>query len=128
MEKTSPNNGSRRSRGPVQATVNEAFRQARRVVIAVVGGTVLLVGLVMIVTPGPAVVMIPLGLAILAVEFAWARRLLKRVRDKLPDRAAATRNGAKRPADEAHGNAPQPNHLSDGARREPCDSRRAGPS
>jgi len=90
MGKPFPDNGSGRSSGPVQATVN---------------GTVLLVGVVMIVTPGPAVVMIPLGLAILAIEFAWARRLLKRVREQFPNRAAA-RNGAKKPAGEADPDAP----------------------
>jgi len=105
MEKEPPNNSAGKSPGPVQATLNGAIRHARRVVVAVVGGTVLLVGVVMIVTPGPAVVMIPLGLAILAVEFAWARRLLNRVREKFADRAAAARNRAKNPAAEADDNA-----------------------
>ncbi len=36
----------------------------------------------MIVLPGPALVMIPAGLAILAVEFTWARHWLRIVRDK----------------------------------------------
>ncbi len=47
----------------------------------VVGGTVLLIGVAMVVLPGPAFVVIPAGLAILATEFVWARRLLVRVRD-----------------------------------------------
>ena len=41
------------------------YKAARRIVIGVVGATVLLLGLVMIVTPGPALVVIPVGLAIL---------------------------------------------------------------
>ena len=53
------------------------LRQARRVVLFVVGSTVVLLGLVMVVMPGPAILVIPAGLAILAVEFAWARRLLR---------------------------------------------------
>jgi uncharacterized protein (TIGR02611 family) len=57
-------------------------KQARRVVVAVVGGTVLLVGVAMIVLPGPAFVVIPLGLAILATEFVWARWLLSRIKEK----------------------------------------------
>jgi hypothetical protein len=57
------------------------YRQARRIVVMVVGGTVLLAGLIMIFTPGPAVVVIPLGLSILAIEFVWARRWLKRLKD-----------------------------------------------
>lgn len=55
-------------------------KQARRVIVAVVGGTVLLIGVALLVLPGPAVVVIPLGLAILATEFVWARRLLKRMK------------------------------------------------
>lgn len=71
---------------PLEAAVNGAIRQARRVIVAVIGGTVVLAGIIMIVTPGPAMVLIPMGLAILAIEFAWARRLLKRVKNELNDR------------------------------------------
>ena len=56
------------------------LRQARRVVILLTGSTVLLVGLAMVVLPGPAFLVIPAGLAILAVEFMWARRWLCRVK------------------------------------------------
>jgi tellurite resistance protein TerC len=48
--------------------------------VLILGGTVLLVGLLLIVLPGPAFVVIPVGLAILATEFAWARRLLARAK------------------------------------------------
>ena len=48
--------------------------------VAVIGLTVLAIGTAMIFLPGPAVVVIPLGLGILATEFAWARRLLQLVR------------------------------------------------
>ena len=66
--------------GAVVALASAALRQARRLVLLVVGGTVVLIGIVMIVTPGPAIVVIPAGLAILAIEFTWARRLLRRVK------------------------------------------------
>ncbi|HEV8713314.1 MAG TPA: PGPGW domain-containing protein [Candidatus Binatia bacterium] len=56
------------------------FRQARRLVVIVVGFTVLLIGIAMLVLPGPAVVVIPIGLAMLATEFVWARRLLHRMK------------------------------------------------
>lgn len=59
------------------------LRQIRRVIVAVVGFTLLLVGVVMIVLPGPALVVIPLALAILATEFVWAKRLLEMARKKL---------------------------------------------
>ncbi len=56
------------------------YKQARRVVILVVGSTVLLGGIVMIFLPGPSILVIPLGLSILAIEFAWARLWLRRVK------------------------------------------------
>jgi tellurite resistance protein TerC len=57
------------------------YRIARRIAVAVVGSTVLLIGLALLVLPGPAFVVIPLGLGILAIEFAWARLWLNYVRD-----------------------------------------------
>ena len=53
----------------------------RKLIVAVIGGTVLLIGIALIVLPGPAFIVIPVGLAILAIEFAWARRALTRTRD-----------------------------------------------
>jgi uncharacterized protein (TIGR02611 family) len=47
-------------------------RSAKRLAVAVVGGTILVAGLAMLVLPGPGVVVIALGLALLATEFAWA--------------------------------------------------------
>lgn len=61
---------------------HNGIKQAKRLIIAVVGSTVLCIGLAMIVLPGPAVVVIPLGLGILATEFVWARRMLKKVKTK----------------------------------------------
>ncbi len=57
------------------------FRAARRVVVAVTGGTITLVGIAMIVLPGPAIVVIPIGLSILATEFLWAKRFLRKARE-----------------------------------------------
>ena len=51
------------------------YKVAKRIVIGVVGGTVLLVGVVMIILPGPAFVVIPVGLGILSLEFASGARL-----------------------------------------------------
>lgn len=53
----------------------------------ILGGTVLLLGVAMIVLPGPAFIVIPAGLAILAIEFAWARRWLRSARAILPKRS-----------------------------------------
>jgi len=53
---------------------------ARRCAIALLGGTVVLIGVAMVVLPGPAFIVIPAGLAILGVEFAFARRWLSQLR------------------------------------------------
>jgi uncharacterized protein (TIGR02611 family) len=62
------------------------YKAARRIVIGVVGATVLIIGVVMIVTPGPALVVIPVGLAILSIEFTWARSWLKKLRESISSR------------------------------------------
>jgi len=62
----------------------ETLKQAKRLIVIVVGFTVLLGGVAMLVLPGPAILVIPLGLAILATEFVWARRLLNKVKSKIP--------------------------------------------
>jgi uncharacterized protein (TIGR02611 family) len=60
------------------------MKKVKRIIVAVVGGTVLAVGLALVVLPGPAFLVIPAGLAILAMEFAWARRWLRKARSLLP--------------------------------------------
>jgi tellurite resistance protein TerC len=52
----------------------------RKIVIGVIGTTILLIGVALIVLPGPAFVVIPIGLGVLASEFVWARRVLRRGR------------------------------------------------
>ncbi|MDH3439809.1 MAG: PGPGW domain-containing protein [Gammaproteobacteria bacterium] len=67
------------------------YRIARRIAVAVVGATVLIIGIVMVFAPGPAIVFIPVGLAILGLEFAWARAWLKRIREKISENNASAR-------------------------------------
>jgi len=50
----------------------------RKLVYSVVGITVLVIGIAMLVLPGPAFLVIPIGVAILASEYAWARRIIRR--------------------------------------------------
>ncbi|CAG1010155.1 hypothetical protein MYXO_03971 [Myxococcaceae bacterium] len=64
----------------MKAMIDATYRHARRVVIAVVGGSVVAIGIAMLVLPGPAFVVIPIGLGILAIEFAWAKRWLEQVK------------------------------------------------
>jgi uncharacterized protein (TIGR02611 family) len=49
-----------------------------RIGFTALGILVTLAGLAMLVTPGPAFVVIPIGLAMLAMEFAWAERALEK--------------------------------------------------
>jgi tellurite resistance protein TerC len=65
----------------------DLYKKVKRLVIAVLGFTVLLIGVAMIVTPGPSTFVIVLGLAILATEFIWAQRLLNQIRGQLKDKA-----------------------------------------
>ncbi len=61
---------------------SRGIRHARRLIILVIGLTVLAIGIALIVLPGPAFIVIPVGLAILGTEFVWARRLLQHLKDK----------------------------------------------
>ncbi len=64
------------------------YKVAKRVAIGVVGGTVLALGIVMMVTPGPGIAGILAGLGILAIEFAWARIWLKKIKAKAQNMAS----------------------------------------
>jgi uncharacterized protein (TIGR02611 family) len=66
----------------VNGTAYLTYKWARRVAVSVVGGSVLIVGVAMLVLPGPGLVVIPLGLAILGLEFAWARHWLRKARER----------------------------------------------
>ena len=70
----------------MNAFVSKTIKQAKKLVISVIGFTVLLIGLAMVVLPGPAFIVIPIGLGILAAEFVWARKFLEKVRNKFQKR------------------------------------------
>ena len=59
------------------------LKQIKRIVVAVIGFTILAIGIVLIVFPGPAFIVIPIGLSILATEFVWAKRLLEKVKERI---------------------------------------------
>jgi len=63
--------------------VVRTLKQARRLIVIVIGFTVLLAGIVMVVMPGPAVIVIPVGLTILATEFLWAKTLLDSLKERI---------------------------------------------
>jgi len=59
------------------------LRQARRVVVGVIGATVVLLGGALLVLPGPGLLVVLIGLAILSSEFVWARKWLETVRERV---------------------------------------------
>ena len=60
-------------------------RSGKRIAVTVAGTVVLVTGLVMMVTPGPGVLLILAGLAILATEWAWAERALDKAKERTGD-------------------------------------------
>jgi tellurite resistance protein TerC len=61
-------------------TMIATLQQAKRLIKIVGGVTLLVVGVAMLVLPGPGILVIALALAVLSGEFVWARRLLVRVK------------------------------------------------
>jgi tellurite resistance protein TerC len=68
-----------------RSLVSVTYRQARRLVIFITGAALLIVGVALIFLPGPAIIVIPAGLAVLSLEFAWARRFLQHVRRRISE-------------------------------------------
>lgn len=66
------------------------LRHLWRVAVAIVGTLVLLFGIVMLITPGPAFVVIPLGLGILATQFRWAQDALRQMKERAAQVVGAT--------------------------------------
>ena len=70
----------------MEQMINNIWRYTKRIIVFVIGSTVLIFGVILIFIPGPAIVVIPLGLAILATEFIWARMLLNKIKEKIMQR------------------------------------------
>lgn len=57
------------------------YRQIKRLAIFLIGISIVLIGCILVFTPGPAIIVIPVGLAVLATEFIWAKKLLKKFKE-----------------------------------------------
>jgi uncharacterized protein (TIGR02611 family) len=64
-------------------SVHKTLRMAYALIIAIIGSTIILIGIVLLLLPGPGIAVIIVGLGVLASEFAWARRLLKKTKNEL---------------------------------------------
>ncbi|MFY9802215.1 MAG: PGPGW domain-containing protein [Candidatus Acidiferrales bacterium] len=62
--------------------LTKSLQQTKRYLKILFGFTLLALGLVMILTPGPGWLTIMLALGVLAAEFVWARRLLDRMKEQ----------------------------------------------
>lgn len=60
----------------------KTIQQAKRFFKILVGFTLLVAGILMVVTPGPGILTIAIALGVLAAEFVWARRLLDRLKEQ----------------------------------------------
>ena len=78
MNSTAPGDFSSRFKHALR--LDELSPSLRKVIIGIAGGLILLAGVALLFLPGPAFIVIPIGLAILATEFAWARHYFQKVR------------------------------------------------
>ena len=61
--------------------MRRTMKQIKKIIISVIGITVLVIGILMILSPGPAILVIPFGLSILATEYLWADKMLKKFKN-----------------------------------------------
>jgi uncharacterized protein (TIGR02611 family) len=67
---------------PFKAVALFVRRSGKRIAVTVAGGSLVIVGVALLVLPGPGLLVIILGLGILATEYVWAERLLKMAKEK----------------------------------------------
>ena len=80
-------------------------RSSKRIAVSVVGGAFVLGGLAMLVLPGPGILVVAVGFAILGTEYAWAAAALERTKRTAAQAARVARGGVDRAADSARGTA-----------------------
>jgi len=72
------------------------LRSSKRIAVLVIGLALVALGLVLLVAPGPGLLVIIAGLAVLATEFAWAERMLDTAKDKASQAGSAAKKGLGR--------------------------------
>lgn len=72
------------------------WRSSKRIVVFVVGVALVAVGLAMFILPGPGIVVVLIGLAVLATEFVWAETALTKAREKAAQAGDAAKQGLGR--------------------------------
>jgi len=83
---------------PFGVVLRFTVQSGKRIAVTFIGFVLLLVGIVMIVTPGPGILLIIAGLAVLATEYVWAERLLNLAKQKAAQaKDTITRKNRSRP-------------------------------
>lgn len=80
-------------------------RSSKRIAVTVVGAAFVLVGLAMLVLPGPGILVVALGFAVLGTEYAWAAAVLEHTKRLAAQAGGVARDGVTRAARGAHGTA-----------------------
>lgn len=80
-------------------------RSSKRIAVSVVGGAFVLAGLAMLVLPGPGILVVAVGFAILGTEYAWAAAALERTKRLAAQAGGMARDGASKAARGAGGSA-----------------------
>jgi len=72
--------------------VNNPLKHTKKLIVGVVGLTILVIGLVLLVLPGPGLIVIIVGLGILATEFIWAKKLLHKTKQHYENAKKSVKN------------------------------------
>lgn len=78
-------------------------RSSKRIAISVIGAAFVLAGLAMLVLPGPGILVVAVGFAILGTEYAWAAAALERTKRLAAQAGGVARDGVARAARGAQG-------------------------
>ncbi len=77
-------------------------RSSKRIAVTIVGAALVLAGLAMLALPGPGILVVALGFAVLGTEYAWAAAALERTKRTAAQAVTLVRDGASRTARGAH--------------------------
>lgn len=72
------------------------IRNSKRIGVSVAGGVLVLLGLVLLVLPGPGILVVALGFAVLGTEYAWAAAALERTKGAAAKAGRKARQGVRR--------------------------------
>lgn len=76
------------------SVVRFAFRSSKRIAVTVVGGVLVLGGIAMLILPGPGILVVVAGFAVLGTEYAWAAHALDRTKTAAESAGRYAKNGA----------------------------------